>query len=159
MTESMDYDSAMITWKLPLKKSFEVKTMEIQEQHNGMPPIISIPSLIPSQDSLQVMHLGQFELMPSQHIHSNISQHGMQSTIQHLDSNKIENNKIQICQNMQILPSLTQQKEQSKPRQIEKLKDKFTKRKVKMRTLPIGNMAYHSKQFGFKVPPKKVIFK
>lgn len=183
----MDYDNTLVSWKLPLKKQIEVKinnSEPMTSQHNDV-PLISIPSTIStSHGPLQITHLSHFDLIPTQHFHTNNQHHNLhpQHNIEQLINNsKIElhhqlnNDKIEIHhhtlheqqhvqhsqqhqQQQQMHQPQQQQQQQHQPKQkrFEKTKDRTNKKNFKIRKIPVVDMAYHSKQFGLKVPPKKV---
>lgn len=169
----MDYDNTLVAWKLPLKK-VEVKIDNIEpmsSQHNNV-PLISIPNTIStSHGHLQITHLSHFDLVPAQHLDANNPQHNLQPqhNIQLINDHKIEihhqysheqqqqhSHQHSLQHQQQVQQPQQIQQHQLKQKRFEKSKDRINKKNFKMRKIPVVDMAYHSKQFGLKVPPKKV---
>lgn len=163
----MDYNGTLLTWKLPPKKCIDLKndnTVDIlvaNTQHN----VETHQSNLHVQDSIMsAKHFTHYTTIQEHHISN---QPGM--IISHIPNHL--NGNIQIQQlkpneNIHIqsvIPIPTQnvihiQNDQ----QIVKTdppKEKYTVIKKKSKKIPVDGIAYHSKQLGLKVPPKKVNIK
>lgn len=159
----MDYSNALLTWKLPPKKCVDLKTTnsvdilvagtqqnDAQGHQNG---IHIQEHVIPKQQfthytSVQAQHVPNQPGMIISHIPNHFSGN---IQIQQLKPN--ENVHIQ-----QVIPISTQNviQVQNEPVVINDPPKEKNVVKKKIKKVPVDGIAYHSKQLGLRVPPKKV---
>lgn len=166
LNESIDYNNTLLTWKLPPKKSIDLKTdnsvniLVATSQHNH---VEIQQNNLHSQDSLMSKQYTHYTTLQDH----NLSNHpGM--IISHIPNHV--NGNIQLQQFkpnenihlQQVIPLPTQNviHVQTDPPPLKRIpKEKNTVIKKRVKKIPVDGIAYHSKQLGLKVPPKKVICK
>lgn len=163
INDSIDYNT-LLTWKLPPKKCIELKNDSV----SGIIVATTQRSHVdPQQNNL---HVQDATPKPMTH-YATIQEHQIPSQagmiISHIPNNLNENIHIQQFKPnenihlQQVIPSPTQgivhiQAEQQNTKN-NLPKDKAPAVKKKVKKIPVDGIAYHSKQLGLKVPPKKVI--
>lgn len=161
INEPVDYNNTLLTWKLPPKKCFDLKNgnsvdilvaaahqNNVEAQGN-----IHADGLISKQfthyATLHEHHIPNQTGMIISHIPSHLNG---DIPIQHLKPN--ENIHIQ-----QVIPISTQNVihiQNNQPTIKNDPPKEKTGVKKKIKRIPVDGIAYHSKQLGLKVPPKKV---